>query len=58
MTRKEKRIKKQLEIKEERIKRFNNFDCMLDFENYVLTFFQCRKRTSWKKSIQKFQMAL
>ena len=58
MTRKEKRIKKQLEIKEERIKRFNNFDCMLDFENYVLTFFQCRKRTSWKKSIQKFQLNL
>ena len=31
---------------------------MLDFEKYVLTFFQCRKGTSWKKSIQKFQLNL
>ena len=58
MTRKEKRIKKQLEIKEAKIKEFNNFDCMLDFKEYVLTFQQCRKRTSWKKSIQKFQLNL
>lgn len=58
MTRKQKRIQKQLEIKKERIKQFNNFDCMLDFENYVYTFYKCRKRTSWKKSIQKFQLNL
>lgn len=58
MTRKEKRIKKQLAIKEYKNKIYNNFDYMLDFEQYVLTFFKCRKGTSWKKSIQKFQLNL
>lgn len=34
--------------------KYDNFAPMLDFEQYVFAFKECRNRTAWKKSIQSF----
>lgn len=37
-----------------RYNKYDDFPPMLDFENYVIGFKECRNKTGWKKSIQSF----